>query len=264
MDSTKFLTASLLTAGLMAVGTSASAALVAHWSFDSDFTADTGGSAFDLTAVNGATAGDAGGQFGNAATFERANSEHAFTGGNVLAANSDFSYSAWYNFGVSDITGGDRYFVLETSAADTPDNGQAWTASIGLRDLAGTDSVQIFTTTPSNDVGSTGSTASTWQNVVVTYDASSGTINAYLDGNLFATDTQGTTAAVEGLVIGGHRDGTGRNFDGQVDDVAFFDTVLTSQGIAFLQNNSASLVPEPGSLALLGLGGLMIARRRRG
>ena len=129
----------------------AHAGLVSYWSFDEDFSADAGG-AFDLTAVNGATAGDAGGKFGNAATFERANSEYAVTGGNVLTANADFSYSAWFNFGVADITGSNRYFVLETSAADGVSNSEAWTASIGLRDSGG-DVAQVFTS-PSNDVGS--------------------------------------------------------------------------------------------------------------
>lgn len=247
----------------LATATTSQAAIVSYWSFDSDFTADVGGSAYDLTAVNGATAGDAGGQFGNAATFERANSEYAVTGGNVLTANADFSYSAWYNFNVSDITGSNRYFVLETSAANGISGTEAWTASVGLRDLSGTDSVQVFTS-PSNQVGETGSTASTWHNIIVTYDSSAQTITAYLDGTQFATDTQASTTAVEGLVIGGHRSGTGRNFDGQIDDVAFFDHVLTSTQISALQTQAANVaVPEPSSAALLGLGGLALILRRR-
>ena len=245
----------------LSLSASAGAATVAHWSFDTDFTADTGGAAYDLTAANGATAGDAGGQFGNAATFERANSEYAFTGGDVLTAGSDFSYSAWYNIGVADITGSDRYFVLETSAGDTPSGTAAWTASIGLREQAG-DVVQVFSH-PAGAVGDTASTANTWQNVIVTYDAGLSLYTAYLDGTSFATLNGGSTA-VGGLVIGGHRAGTGRNFDGQIDDVAFFDHVLTAPEISFLQNNSAANIPEPGSVALLGLAstGLLLRRRR--
>ena len=102
------------------LSTQARAGLVAAWTFDSDFTADVGGAAFDLTAHNGATAGEPGGKFGNAANFERANGEFAFTDGNVLTQGGDHSYSAWYKSNVTDITGGDRYFVLETTAGDAP------------------------------------------------------------------------------------------------------------------------------------------------
>jgi alkaline phosphatase D len=236
------------------------AGLVAYWSFDTDFTADDGGTAFDLMAVNGATAGDAGGQFGNAASFQRANSEYAFTSGNVLAPGADFSYSAWYNLGIENIEGSARYFVLETTAADTPSATEAWTASIGLRDIGG-DVVEVFTTSPSLAVGNTPATLGSWQNVTVTFDADGGTnagtgiMRAYLDGSStpFATaDNLGPRAAVEGLVIGGHRAGTGRNFDGQIDAVSFYDHVLTASQISNLQ--STAVIPEPSSAILIASG----------
>lgn len=251
-----------VTAATLCLATSANAAMISYWSFNSDFTADAGGTAFDLTATNGASAGDAGGKFGNAATFERANSEYAVTTGNVLTANSDFSYSAWYNISVADITGSNRYFVLETSAANGISNASAWTASIGLRESGG-DVVQIYTH-PSVAVGDTGSTASAWNNIVVTYDSGATTMTAYLNGTQFGQNTGiASTTAVEGLVIGGHRNGTGRNFDGQIDDVAFFDTVLTPNEISFLQNNPAASIPEPSAALLVGLAGLAMVLRRR-
>jgi alkaline phosphatase D len=247
------------------------AGLVAAWTFDSDFTADAGGSAFDLTAVNGATAAEAGGKFGNAAKFERLMSEYAYTGGDVLTANTDFSYSAWYYLDLADIAGSDRYFVVETTLNDTPSNDGAWTASIGVRDLSGTDSVQVYTH-PSVAVGDTAMTAQTWQNVIVTFDADGGTtsggiMSAYLDGSSvpFAVhDDVASTTAVSGLVVGGHRNGTGRNFNGLIDDVAFYDHVLDASEISALQ--TASAIPEPSSLALLGLAGIIglgIATRRQ-
>ena len=90
---------------------------------------------FDLTPFNGATAGDPGGMFGNAATFECANQEYAFTSGNVLTQGpgQDHSYSAWYRLDVADITGSDRYFVLETTAGNAPSGDAAWSVSYGLR-----------------------------------------------------------------------------------------------------------------------------------
>jgi hypothetical protein len=223
----------------------ANAAITAYWDFDSSFNATQGGADFNLSAVNGpAIAG--GGKFGSAASFTRASSQYAFTSGNVLTAGTDFSYSAWYNFGVSNITDSSRYFVLETTGANTVGSTpQAWTASIGLRDqTTGTapDEVEVFSYGPgSAQVGITTPTANVWENIIVTFDADGGTnpstgiYRAYLNGSLFATRDNAASVAVEGLVIGGHRDGTGRNFQGLIDEVAFFDTVLTTQQNTDLQ-----------------------------
>ncbi|MFT6864734.1 MAG: alkaline phosphatase D [Akkermansiaceae bacterium] len=245
-------------------------AIVSYWSFDTDFTSDLGGPAFDLTPSGGATAGDPGGRFGNAASFDRARSQFASTGGDVLTAGINFSYSAWFNFSVADITDSSRYFVLETSAGDTPSGSQAWTASIGLRDqntATTEDELQIFSSTPSAAVGQTIMTNNVWQNVIVTFDAdggvgASGLYTAYLNGTGFAS-VENTSGAVGGLVIGGHRTGTGRNFDGQIDDVAFFDTVLSPGEISFLQSSPANAIPEPTSAFLLTIGSLAFLRRRR-
>jgi alkaline phosphatase D len=262
LNSMKLRTSTAILATAFGTVATSQASLVSYWSFDTDFTADAGGSAFDLTAVNGASAGVAGGKFGNAGSFSRDSLQHAVTSGNVLAANADFSYSAWYNLSVADMTGSNRYFVLETSFADGVSSTQAWTASIGLRDLGGTDSVQIFTS-PSLAVGQTAMTTNVWQNVVVTFDADGGTtsggiINAYLDGSgtpFAIADNLASTNAVEGLVIGGHRSGTGRNFDGLIDEVAFFDHVLLPTEITSLQSTA---VPEPSGIALFGLSGFAL------
>ncbi|MDB2673697.1 LamG domain-containing protein [Akkermansiaceae bacterium] len=264
----KTMSALIATVSLGSVATS-QATLVAHWTFDSDFTADAGGSNYDLTPENGATAGDVAGQFGNAADFDRAASQYAFTGGDVLSPGADYTYSAWYNMNVDDITGSDRYFVLETSAGDTPSGTGAWTASIGLRETGG-DVAQIFTH-PSTAVGTVSYVANMWNHIAVTFDADGGTtggiINAYLNGSAtpFATlDDVATSTAVGGLVIGGHRAGTGRNFDGQIDDVAFWDNVLSTAEIQSLQTNTANnVIPEPSGTVLLSLGMLAFVMHRR-
>ncbi|WP_425400143.1 LamG-like jellyroll fold domain-containing protein [Aeoliella sp.] len=240
------------------------AELVTYYSFDNDFTADVGGVAYDLTSVNGSTAGDTGGRFGNAATFERANGEYAYTGGDVLQPGQDFSYTAWYKTALENeeegIEGSNRYFVLETSAFDTPSGDGAWTASIGLRDVSGTDVMEVFTH-PSLSVVQEPMALNTWQNVIVTFDADGGTnedtglMRVYLDGQLIETeDNLATRTAVGGLVIGGHRAGTGRNFEGQIDAVAFYDHVLTDAQVSLLQRQA--VVPEPSSW-LIGLGALV-------
>lgn len=251
------------------------AAIVAYWNFDANFTATEGGASFNLSTFGGGGGPSivSGGRFGDAASFTRSNSQYAFTSGNVLTVGSDFSYSAWYYFGVSNITTADRYFVLETTGANSPGSTpQAWTASIGIRDLntaTAPDDIEVFSYGPgSGVVGSTTHTADAWQNVIVTFDAdggstSNGIYRAYLNGSLFATRDNATAVAVEGLVIGGHRDGTGRNFQGLIDDVAFFDTVLTPGEIAGLQNATAvAVVPETSTALMAGLGLLGLLRRR--
>ncbi len=138
----KHTTLTLLITAAIGTSMSANAAITAYWSFDSDFTADVGGSGFNLTAngddSNLATAGDSGGKFGNAATFDRGENQYAITAGNVLTSTADFSYSAWYNSDVGTITGSNRYFILETISGDTIiTDDAAWTASAGLRNQSG-------------------------------------------------------------------------------------------------------------------------------
>lgn len=236
--------------------------LVASWTFDNDFIADYGG--LFLVPFNGATAGDPGGKFGNAATFERANSEYAFTSGNVLVQGpgQDHSYSVWYRLDVPDIIGtADRYFVLETTAGNSPSATGAYSVSYGLRDLGSGDVGQVFTITDlavAPNVSFPAAGNEIWHNLIVTYDADGGLVNPglhtiYLDGIQVASmENTDPLAAVEGLVIGGHREGTGRNWEGMIDDVGFFNHILTTEEISLLQTNSVQeFAPNLNQLTLV-------------
>lgn len=246
-----------------------SADIVAYWSFDDGFDATVGGPQFNLSPVNGPTAGTAEGRFGNAASFTRAQSQYAFVGRSVIGDNASFSYSAWFNF-PGTIAGSDRHFILETTSGPEPSD-NAWTASLGLRQNATLGQYAEFFTHPSLSFGSVPFQAG-WNNAIVTYDANGGTtpgtglMRSYFNGVLVGTAERPGITPTQGLVIGGHRMGTGRNLDGFVDDVAFFDHVLTSEQIGRLQLMPANMamIPEPGSAAvLMTVAGVALLRRKR-
>ena len=228
--------------------------LVAYWSFDTGFTATYGGNAYDGNPING-PAIDPEGKFGGAARFERANGEYAVVNTPVIMLGQDHTYSAWYQLDVANITSTNRYFVLETKNAAGTD---AYSASYGLRDLGAGDLGQVFTET-SGGAGLAasvpGGAGAAWHNIIVTYDASrAGAQHAiYLDGefvgNLASSPVLMNTA---GLVIGGHRAGTGRNWQGMIDDVGFWSRVLTAAEIAALQ--SGPIVPVTIEFAAIAAG----------
>ncbi len=64
-----------------------------------------------------------------------------------------------------------------------------------------------------------------------------------------------------GQVMVGNRDDYVRVFDGLVDNVRFYDEALSLSELEALRQGD--IIPEPASLAMLGLGGLAMLRRRR-
>lgn len=110
--------------------------IVAYWSFDSDFTADNGGAAFDFTAVNGATAGVSGGKFGGASSFTRSIGQYAYTAESVLTQGIDFSYSVWYKCTTANLPTYSTYQILQTAASTTiPVTGDTgYSVNVALRD----------------------------------------------------------------------------------------------------------------------------------
>jgi len=98
-----------------------------------------------------------------------------------------------------------------------------------------------------------------WIHLAFTFDATSRMITGYVNG-LFAAErlvtepTRAVGSDVESLILGGQQEA----FTGLLDDVFIADHAM---GLGEIQDISG--VPEPATIALLGLGGLALLRKKR-
>ena len=97
-----------------------------------------------------------------------------------------------------------------------------------------------------------------WLHLAITFDATSRMLKGYVDGQLAAErlvteDTRAVGSDVSHLIIGGQQEA----FTGLLDDVFIADHAM---GAGEIQDMSG--VPEPATIALLGLGGLLLRRKR--
>jgi hypothetical protein len=117
-----------------------------------------------------------------------------------------------------------------------------------------------------------------WQLIVISYTASGGTVNTYVNGTAHGTPATGQTYAagsgVNGFAIGaqgGSTAGVGianTYFFGNLDDFAIYSEPLTQAQSMALYNQTVTpatvdTVPEPALLSFFGVGGLLMLRRRR-
>ena len=94
-----------------------------------------------------------------------------------------------------------------------------------------------------------------WHHVAFTYDSAEGRIRSYTDGFVGSVENSydgAILASDDPLLIGSGR----KPWDG-IDNVMIFDRALSPEEIAVLA------IPEPATMLILGLGGLLISRRRR-
>lgn len=255
-------------------GSSLGKGLRAWWSFDDGKNNSVLGERFDAVAVNGATYVPNAGLRGGAASFSRAAQQYLRIGRQTLDNtpalperagrcplddnSSAHTISLWTKPQTLPTHGStERHFLLESALGGSSDPG--YHLSMGFRSAA-TDAAKInlelYTVTlqPAAAASTAAPTAlaqgpfvceldrslftNRWAHVLMTFERNQ--LQLFVDGSVVATHTlptPGPAAEWAGLIIGGHRDGVGRNFDGMIDEVALWQRVLTPTEIAILYNS---------------------------
>ena len=177
-----------------------------------------------------------------------------------LNPGPNFSMEVWAR-----VTGGTGHRSPLTSRGDFPQEGfifyanpgnvwQFWTGSgqqVGWRVITGTPVV--------NDE---------WAHLVGTYDGDTQRfyINGQEVGNALVGQGFGPNDAEPLRIGGGATEGNGNFFfEGDIDEVAVYDTALSPERVLAHYEAGINPIPEPSTLVLsfLGLMGLLAARRRR-
>ncbi|MFC4991912.1 LamG-like jellyroll fold domain-containing protein [Rubritalea tangerina] len=248
--------------------------LRAYWSFDQDLSnASPLGQRLNASAHNGAQRIDDQGIRGGALQLGRSQSQYLSVPRSFLDDNAPaYTVSAWCKPSTLPAHGStDRYFLLESMVnnhtGDLPSStrtlGKASTTgyaiSVGIQ--ASSDptkvNVQLHTETLlPRAVGSQQAPGTTshggfdfdvdrnlfdqWTQLAISFDSQS--LHLYLNGALAKSHSLNLTAPIAetgGLIIGGHRAGTGRNFDGLIDEVAIWNRSLTAAEILSLYGAGA-------------------------
>ncbi|WP_461506169.1 alkaline phosphatase D family protein [Rhodopirellula baltica] len=214
----------------------------AHWSFDEDMKNDsTLGHRIDAVPENGARI-DNNGVSGGALRLDRSKQQYIRVPRSFLDDNSPHhTVSLWIKptslpkHGTSE-----RHFLFESTAEGEVSANPAWHLSLGMRSSESPDQInlQLYTHTlqPASqpeaapEAKSQGgfdtliareSLLDRWNHITLTFDSK--TLTLSLNEQQIAKHTlpvSGPASEFGGLVIGGHREGTGRNFDGWIDEVS--------------------------------------------
>lgn len=258
-------------------GKGLSKGLRAWWSFDGDMKNKTQlGSRFDAVAVNGASLVADGGLRGGAASFSSVSQQYLRVGRQSLddAAplveragrwplddnSAAHTVSLWCKPASLPAHGSvERSFLLESALGGSKEPG--YHLSIGFRSAAKDPdkiNLELHTVTlkPAGPAVTDQPTAlvqgpfacnldrsrfaNRWANVAMSFDGR--TLRLFIDGSEVAAHhltVPGPAAETAGLIIGGHRAGTGRNFDGMIDEIAMWSRVLSPAEISDLHQSIA-------------------------
>ena len=226
--------------------------LRAHWSFDGDLKNKSvlgdrlnGSSANNPTFVPG--------KAGKAIQLDRAKSQYVNIPRSMLDDNSDaHTISMWIKpKSLSAHGSSDRHFLFESTAQGKPSDKSAFHWSLGFRPSLSKENINLQLHTKTIRSATKALAAPTevthknydlhlkrdlftnkWTHLTLTFNSSD--FKLYLDGKLthtFELDTKGPATEFGGLIIGGHRAGKGRNFDGLIDEVKIWNGERTAKEI---------------------------------
>ena len=241
-----------VTTGLAGVGPIAG--LIAHWNFDegtgttaadssgNGLTATTTASTTWIAGVSGTAANDPKFTLSDSSSLALADGNTAFT--ISLWANTTTSDDFAVLAGFEGTSGtGDRY-AIKTSGGNIE-------ATIG----GATAAANLPTTSNGN-----------WIHIVAVNDPTAGNSRVYVNGTQSGADGSviNLSSSTSQWTMGTYWNSNGYDYTGALDDVQVYDEALTASDVTFLFNNAgASVIPEPSAIALLGLSGLALLRRRR-
>lgn len=189
---------------------------------------------------------------GGVARFDRKRQQFVEVGKNPLDDNSArHTYALWFRPASLPRHGTtERMFLIESTAEGSPSDRSAWHLSLGLRACDDPSRVNLqlhsHTLGPAPKIEAAPLAQpqggfdllidrrelSDWTHVACTFDSTSWSI--YLNGELrvkHRLPMPGPASEFGGMIIGGHRAGRGRNFDGWMDDVAIWARVLDAEEI---------------------------------
>ena len=242
----------VLATGLLAgisMGQTADAGLIGHYTFDADVTDSAGsrhGTAFGNAAIdNGVVAAVPGGSTGS---LNLTNGGYVALPSTTTDTFDEYTIAMWVR------VNGDNGFISGLYTSDTF-NAQAIHINHHTEGTPRLEASIGGFGTPMYEVSAA---PVDWVHMAIVHQTVGGGTQMYINGDeVDSVDTGGPTSILDAVQVGNWA-GQDRQFNGWIDDLRIYDEVLTAGQIEDLAG-----VPEPGSLALLGMGGLLIARRRR-
>lgn len=248
---------SLVGALAFSVG-NAEAALLAHLEFEGNLL-DTATGNFDGTVAGAGLGGFVAGETGQAVQFDGSATRIDLPG--TPAAMSEFTIAFFIN-------SPDWFNALTVPVANV-----GWSGGVDdfvFQTLPDNNAQDIFVNLPlngwvlsNNGTFTAPSYVNRWVHMAVTYNVGDGTRKLYVDGveQFNSGPAAGAVAFDNGITLGAWDfagDGTG--FDRantlKMDDFRLYDNALTASEVL-------ALVPEPASLGLLTVGGLLLSLRRK-